>query len=100
KLYLQYIFAAMIIEQKRGWTDYIANLPYFGVRDARIKIVDFLVGTDVFETGAKRDRLDQESKSIYDEWQILYRTLLAESLKLGFKFSNISKTPTANFNAE
>ncbi|MEB0042649.1 ATP-binding protein [Pseudomonas sp. MH10] len=99
KLYLQYVFAAMIIEQKRGWTDYIANLPYFGVRDARIKIVDFLVGTDVFETDAKRDSLDQESKSIYDEWQILYRTLVTEVLKHGFKFSNISKTPASDFNA-
>lgn len=100
KLYLQYIFAAMAIEQKRGWTDYIANLPYFGVRDARIKIVDFLVGTDIFETDAKRDSLDQESKSIYDEWQILYRTLLTETLKHGIKFSNISKTPTSDFDAE
>jgi len=100
KLYLQYIFAAMVIEQKRGWTDYIANLPYFGVRDARIKIVDFLVGTDVFETDAKRDILDQESKQIHDEWQVTYRTLLGESLKHGFKFSNISKTPAPDFNAE
>lgn len=99
KLYLQYIFAAMIIEQKRGWTDYIANLPYFGVRDARIKIVDFLVGTDVFETDAKRDVLDQESKQIYDDWQISYRTLLGETLRQGFKFTNISKVPVPDFNA-
>ncbi|MGG6862375.1 UNVERIFIED_CONTAM: hypothetical protein P3C85_05300 [Pseudomonas aeruginosa] len=27
KLYLQAIFAAIAIEQKRGWTDYIANIP-------------------------------------------------------------------------
>lgn len=100
KLYLQYIFAAMMVEQKRGWTDYIANLPYFGVRDARIKIVDFLVGADVFETDAKRDILDQESKQIHDEWQVTYRTLLMETLKQGFKFSNVPKTPTSDFNAE
>lgn len=99
KLYLQYIFAAMVIEQKRGWTDYIANLPYFGVRDARIKIVDFLVGSDVFETDARRDVLDQESKQIYDEWQVSYRTLLGETLKKGFKFTNISKAPVPDFNA-
>lgn len=100
KLYLQYIFAAMIIEQKRGWTDYIANLPYFGVRDARIKIVDFLVGTDVFETDAKRDALDQESKQIYEEWQVVQRSLLGEALKMGFKPSNIPKSPMPDFNPE
>ncbi|MGP6010966.1 AAA family ATPase [Pseudomonas aeruginosa] len=100
KLYLQYIFAAMAIEQKRGWTDYIANLPYFGIRDARIKIVDYLVGTDVFETAASRDALDKESKKIYEEWQILYRTLNIEAMKLGLHFDHLPKTPTANFNQE
>ncbi|AZE16531.1 hypothetical protein C4K09_2070 [Pseudomonas chlororaphis subsp. aureofaciens] len=100
KLYLQYVFAAMMIEQKRGWTDYIANLPYFGIRDARIKIVDFLVGTDVFETDAKRDILDQESKKIYEEWQILYRTLITETLKYGLQPSNISRTPSADLKTE
>lgn len=100
KLYLQYLFAAMIVEQKRGWTDYIANLPYFGVRDARIKIVDYLVGTDVFETDAKRDALDQESKKIHDEWQVAQRTLLGETLKLGFRMDNIPKSPVSDFNAE
>ncbi|TRX76412.1 AAA family ATPase [Pseudomonas mangiferae] len=100
KLYLQYIFAAMAIEQKRGWTDYIANLPYFGIKDARIKIVDYLVGTDVFETAASRDTLDKESKRIYEEWQILYRTLNIEALKLGLHFENFPKAPIANFNQE
>ena len=100
KLYLQYVFAAMMVEQKRGWTDYIANLPYFGIRDARIKIVDFLVGTDVFETDAKRDILDQEAKSIHEEWQISYRTLVTETLKQGLQFSNISKKPDSDFKAE
>ncbi|SAK89863.1 hypothetical protein AWB75_06233 [Caballeronia catudaia] len=28
KLYLQTIFAALAVEQKRGWTDYIANIPF------------------------------------------------------------------------
>src|SRR5690606_11172848 len=98
--YLQYIFAAMAIEQKRGWTDYIANLPYFGIKDARIKIVDYLVGTDVFETAASRDTLDKESKQIYEEWQILYRTLNIEALKLGLHFENFPKAPIANYNQE
>ncbi|WP_338525785.1 AAA family ATPase [Pseudomonas batumici] len=100
KLYLQYLFAAMIVEQKRGWTDYIANLPYFGVKDARIKIVDFLVGTDVFDTDAKRDALDQDSKQIHDEWQVIQRTLLGETLKQGFRLSNIPKSPVPAFSTE
>lgn len=47
KLYLQAVFAALAVEQKRGWTDYIANIPFYGIRDARTKVVEFLLGLDV-----------------------------------------------------
>ena len=97
KLYLQYIFAAMAIEQKRGWTDYIANLPYFGVREARIKIVDFLVGTNVFEMDAKRARLDHESLMLNTLWQDVYRTITNDALKNSIKVHNLPRSPTAEF---
>jgi len=48
KLYIRTIFSALLIEQKRGWTDYIANTPYYAIRDVRTKIVEFLLGLDVF----------------------------------------------------
>ncbi|NWD65603.1 AAA family ATPase [Pseudomonas sp. IPO3774] len=97
KLYLQYIFAAMAIEQKRGWTDYIANLPYFGVREARIKIVDFLVGTNVFEMDAKRARLDHESLMLNTSWQDVYRTITNDALKNSIKVQNLPRSPTVEF---
>lgn len=99
KLYLQYIFAAMLIEQKRGWTDYIANLPYFGVRDARIKVVDFLVGTNVFEMDAKRAHLDHESLELNTSWQDLYRSITNDALKNSIKVQNLPKSPIAGFAA-
>ncbi len=97
KLYLQYIFAAMAIEQKRGWTDYIANLPYFGVREARIKIVDFLIGTNVFEMDAKRARLDHESLMLNTSWQDVYRTITNDALKNSIKVQNLPRSPTVEF---
>ncbi|MFV0455630.1 MAG: hypothetical protein ACK5NQ_11675 [Pseudomonas sp.] len=100
KLYLQYIFAAMVIEQKRGWTDYIANLPYFGVKEARIKIVDFLVGTNVFEMDAKRARLDHESLELHTAWQDAYRTITNDALKNSIKVQSLPKHPTLDFLSE
>jgi hypothetical protein len=97
KLYLQYIFAAMAIEQKRGWTDYIANLPYFGVKEARIKIVDFLVGTNVFEMDANRARLDHESVELNTAWQDIYRAINSDALKNSMKVLHLPKTPVAEF---
>ncbi|MDP9556762.1 UNVERIFIED_ORG: hypothetical protein J2W65_002399 [Pseudomonas parafulva] len=97
KLYLQYIFAAMAIEQKRGWTDYIANLPYFGVKEARIKIVDFLVGTNVFEMDAIRARLDHESLELNTSWQDTYRAITNDALKSSMKVQKLPKSPVLDF---
>ncbi|WP_342633822.1 hypothetical protein [Pseudomonas syringae] len=100
KLYLQYIFAAMVIEQKRGWTDYIANLPYFGVKEARIKIVDYLVGTNVFEMDANRARLDHESQELNTTWQDVYRAINTDALKNSMKVLNLPKSPVLAFVAD
>uniref|UniRef100_A0A182UFN2 Rad50/SbcC-type AAA domain-containing protein n=1 Tax=Anopheles melas TaxID=34690 RepID=A0A182UFN2_9DIPT len=99
KLYLQYIFAALAIEQKRGWTDYIANLPYFGVRDARIKIVDYLVGTNVFELDAKRARLDHESVQLNTAWLDITKALSNDAQKNSIQVVNLPTAPTAVFHA-
>ncbi|WP_349571085.1 AAA family ATPase [Azotobacter salinestris] len=97
KLYLQYVFAALAVEQKRGWTDYIANLPYFGVRDARIKIVDYLVGTNVFEMDAERARLDHESLELNSAWLDISRAISNDALKSSIRVHNLPKAPIANF---
>ena len=35
RLYLEYIFSAIFIEQKRGWADIMSNAPYYRVRDPK-----------------------------------------------------------------
>jgi uncharacterized protein (UPF0212 family) len=77
KLYLQAIFAALAVEQKRGWTDYIANIPFFGIRDARTRVVEFLLALDVFETNAERNRLNAESVAIAISWDTSFAKLQA-----------------------
>lgn len=72
KLYLQTIFAALAVEQKRGWTDYIANIPFFGIRDARIRVTEFLLGLGVFERQVKRAELDAASVAIDSDWRKIY----------------------------
>lgn len=68
KLYLQTVFAALVVEQKRGWSDYIASIPFYGIRDARIRVVEFLLDLSVFESNALRNRLDAESIEIANGW--------------------------------
>lgn len=97
KLYLQAVFAALAVEQKRGWTDYIANIPFYGVRDARTKVVEFLLGLDVFETNAERNRLNAESVEIDADWRKVYDELRREANPVGAVVDGASASPSALF---
>ena len=97
KLYLQTIFAALAVEQKRGWTDYIANIPFFGIRDARIRVTEFLLGLGVFERQAERARLDAQSVEIDSAWRKVYDTLRQAATVNGVVIDGLSATPTSTF---
>ena len=97
KLYLQTIFAALAVEQKRGWTDYIANIPFFGIRDARIRVTEFLLGLGVFERQAKRAALDADSIAIDSDWRKAYDTLRQAATANGIVIEGLSTTPVSKF---
>ena len=99
KLYLQTIFAALAVEQKRGWTDYIANIPFFGIRDARIRVTEFLLGLGVFERQAKRAELDATSMAIDSDWRKAHDTLRQAAAANGIVIEGLSATPVSMFDA-
>lgn len=97
KLYLQTIFAALAVEQKRGWTDYIANIPFFGIRDARIRVTEFLLGLGVFERQAKRAELDAASMAIDSDWRRTFDTFRQASTVNGVVIEGLTPTPVSTF---
>ncbi len=97
KLYLQTVFAALAVEQKRGWTDYIANIPFFGIRDARTRVVEYLLGLNVFETNAARNRLNAESMEIDAEWRKTVGDLQREIAARGAIIEGVPAGPSALF---
>lgn len=97
KLYLQTIFAALAVEQKRGWTDYIAAIPFYGIRDARSRVVEFLLDLGVFKTNAERNRLNAESVEIDGEWRRNVNDLRREAKGLGMTIDGVSAGPSALF---
>lgn len=97
KLYLQTVFAAFAVEQKRGWTDYIANIPFFGIRDARIRVTEFLLGLGVFDRQAKRAALDADSVAIDSDWRKAYDTLRQAAVANGMVIEGLSATPVSMF---
>lgn len=100
KLYLQTVFAAMSVEQKRGWTDYIANMPFFGIRDARSRVTEFLLGLSVFERQAARAELDVESMAIDMDWRRAFDTLKQAAASNGLVIVGLNATPMAELEAD
>ncbi len=69
RLYLEYIFSAIFIEQKRGWADIMANLPYFRVRDPKKSTIAEILGLDYIRNNLQRNSLrldEQRLKARYD----------------------------------
>jgi len=97
KLYLQTIFAALAVEQKRGWTDYIANIPFYGIRDARTQVAQYLLGLSVFETNVLRSRLDTDAVGIDLDWRTVSDNLQREVTAIGIVVEGIQGRPNALF---
>ncbi|MBO9102193.1 MULTISPECIES: hypothetical protein [unclassified Rhizobium] len=69
RLYLEYIFSAIFIEQKRGWADIMANIPYYRVRDPKKSTIAEILGLDYIRNNLQRNALrldEQRLKARYD----------------------------------
>ncbi|MDF3005316.1 MAG: hypothetical protein K0S22_1788 [Oscillospiraceae bacterium] len=71
KLYLQVIFSCLFIEQKHGWGDIFSGMPYFGIRDAKKRVVEFLLGLDTFKNERDKDKLNAIKNAITSEWKAI-----------------------------
>lgn len=78
KLYLQIVFSALFIEQKRGWSDIFANIPtYLKVRESKKRIVEFLLGLGTIEIEKLKEKCKQEESRIKNEWIIIIRDIFS-----------------------
>ena len=67
-LYLQMIFSSIFIEQTKGWSEFFATMPYFGVTKPKEKVIEFLLNLDEINISTKRDTYNKEKNSIVDNW--------------------------------
>ncbi|RBW41696.1 hypothetical protein DS885_15885 [Psychromonas sp. B3M02] len=97
KLYLQSVFSALLVEQKRGWTDYIANIPYYGVSGMREKVGSFLLDLDIFRSAKSLNDLQLQRSKIMSDWSEVATEvkIIVEGNYLSV--SGISKIPPIDF---
>lgn len=69
-LYLQLVFPALFIEQTKGWSDFFATTPYFGVTKVREKVVEFILNLNELVISIQRDKIDSKIKALTEEWKL------------------------------
>ena len=93
KLYLQLVFSGMFIEQKRGWADLFSAMPYLGVKDARKRVVEFIIGLEVTKNERWRNDLAFKESRVKDYWHNIYRDIYNEANRVNCKFIGIPQKP-------
>lgn len=75
KLYLQIIFSCMFIEQKHGWGDIFSGMPMLGIKDAKKRVIEFVLKLDTLNNEKKKETLKNEEARIKNEWDLHVREL-------------------------
>jgi hypothetical protein len=94
KLYLQQIAPAFIIEQKTGWSDFFATMPYFGMRNTEQRVVEFLLKLDVFENEKRKQQLSSAKQNINSRWQNLFTKFQNLADRSGGKLIGLENNPS------
>lgn len=65
KLYIQMLFPAFYIEQKRGWSDFLVTIPkYYGIKHPSQRVIEFLLDLDVIKNKKSKIKIDDEKKKL------------------------------------
>lgn len=74
-LYIQTIFSSLFIEQTKGWSDFFATMPYFGIPKTKEKIVEFTLDLNELETSIRKDDIFKEKNHLSNEWNKKIKSL-------------------------
>lgn len=94
KLYIQTIFSAFFVEQKRGWADIMATLPTkFKIKDASKRVIEFVLGLDVLENERKKQECNLLTRKIKQEWEETVKNLRNKLFSYNCSVHNLPNSP-------
>ena len=93
KLYLQLIFSSMFIEQKHGWGDILAGMPTLGIKDAKKRVIEFVLNLDTLETERKKNILKVKKNNIINKWKTIIFNIKNYCNNLSCVITNIPLEP-------
>jgi hypothetical protein len=93
-LYIQNIFTSAFIEQTKGWADYFSMMPTFGIKDVKQKVVEYCLGLNSLEVGAKRDEVKLQKDEWKNRWKVIADQLQVRAKNAGIHIAAIdNNTP-------
>lgn len=93
KLYLQVIFNACFIEQVKGWTDYFAAIPNYGIKDAKKRIVEYILELNTFEYEKQKNKYEDTKKEIILDWEKQVVKIQDKVHSISGNIRNLSENP-------
>lgn len=71
-LYIQQIAPIFMIEQKSGWSDFFSTMPYYGIKQATSRVIEFILNMDIFENQKKKTELNYREDCLKETWKTEY----------------------------
>lgn len=94
KIYIQQVAPAFIIEQKSGWSDFLATMPMYGLPNKEARIIEFLLNLDVYENTQIKQNLNTSKRILEDDWSKLFKQLSRFAEKGGGQLIGLESKPT------
>lgn len=87
-LYIQQIIAALVIEQKSGWTDLLCRVPYFNVPGVKQRVIEYWLDIRRNEAIHIKKQIDREEKEISYAWKYACKNIEDQLIGTEFKILN------------
>lgn len=93
KLYLQNIFPGFVIEQKAGWSDFFATIPYYALLDRETRAVEFLLNLDSWKIQQRKSNLKQDKNDLILNWRNKYTEFKSLAQQIACEIRGVSNQP-------
>ena len=93
-MYIQQIAPAFILEQKTGWSHFLATMPYYNLRNAEGKSIEFLLKLDVAENGKLKRHINIQKQLLTQKWQSLFEQVKSLAQKGATILNGLTPTPS------
>lgn len=93
KLYLPLIAPSFIVEQKSGWSSLFATMPYYRVKNAEERVVEFLLDLDVFQNEQAKISLNIQKQTVVAHWHSLFQEFIRLGDRSSGELTGVTESP-------